>query len=572
MHFRVSKSVSRVAALAFAVMLPVAMVAQDTAKPAVKAPAADVSSKWDIFAGYSFLAPNANVTEFFGPFATPQQTVDFSNVYEGMTASGAYYFKKNLGIQLEVSESGLMTNNYPSNNDGFFTTQGGLIYRIPSGRITPFVHVLVGGADVDGPEHNPRTWGIGMTAGGGLDYELNKHWAIRFVQADIEPMHVNFGNRGQIYGGVADINDAIRLSAGIVYHAGEQIPPPPVTLALAVSPASVFPGETVSATATPGSLDPKLNAIYGWTGTGVTGNGTSATIATAALAPGTYTVKAEVKEGKPGKEGLKPGQAAEASASFTVKAWEPPTISCSAAPTTIKPGETSTVSAMAVSPQNRPLTYSYSATAGMVSGNGATATFSSTGAPTGTVSITCNVADDKDHTATATTNVTILAPYVPPVLHSEELSPLAFEAGKNEQSSARVNNEVKAILDGVALTMQKQPDAKVVIVGESTATEKTAADKLAKRSHKKGAKPEDLAAQRAVNTKDYLVKEKGIDPSRISVAEGTKDEQKVEIYLVPAGANFSADVHDVTPVDESAVKPQVRKALPAAHHHAKKAM
>jgi hypothetical protein len=34
-----------------------------------------------------------------------------------------------------------------------------------------------------------------------------------------------------------------------------------------------------------------------------------------------------VKEGKPGKEGLKPWQVADASTSFTVKAYEPPTIS-----------------------------------------------------------------------------------------------------------------------------------------------------------------------------------------------------------------------------------------------------
>ena len=64
-------------------------------------------------------------------------------------------------------------------------------------------------------------------------------------------------------------------------------------------------------TATAGILDPKLNAIYSWSGTGVTGNGTTATVATGSLAPGTYTVKGEVKEGKPGKEGLKPGQMAD---------------------------------------------------------------------------------------------------------------------------------------------------------------------------------------------------------------------------------------------------------------------
>lgn len=202
-----------------------------------------------------------------------------------------------------------------------------------------------------------------------------------------------------------------------------------------------------------------------------------------------------------------------------------------------------------------------------MSGTGNSAVFSSNGAPTGTVTVTCNVSDDKDHTATATTSITILAPYVPPVLHAEALPPLPFDA-----DSARVNNEAKAILDGMALTLQKSPDTKLAVVGESTAAEKAKAEKMAKRSHKKGAIPADLAAQRAVNVKDYLVKEKGIDASRISVVTGTTDESKVEMYLVPAGANFAADVQGVTPVDESMVKPQVRKPLSVKKHHAKKAM
>ena len=130
------------------------------------------------------------------------------------------------------------------------------------------------------------------------------------------------------------------------------------------------------------------------------------------LAPGTYTVKGTVKEGKAGKEGLKPWETADCSASFTVKAFEPPTISCSANPSTIKPGETSTITSMGMSPQNRPLTYSYSASAGSISGSTMTATYNSAGAPTGAVGITCNVADDKGQTATASTSVTITAPYV----------------------------------------------------------------------------------------------------------------------------------------------------------------
>jgi hypothetical protein len=86
-------------------------------------------------------------------------------------------------------------------------------------------------------------------------------------------------------------------------------------------------------------------------------------------------------------------------------------------------------------------------------------------------------------------------------------------------------------------------------------------------AHKKHMVVEDAAAQRAVNTKDYLVSDKGIDPSRITVAMGSGDDQKVENYLVPAGANFTQDISGTTPVDESAVKVQKRKALPAAHHH-----
>jgi outer membrane protein OmpA-like peptidoglycan-associated protein len=346
---------------------------------------------------------------------------------------------------------------------------------------------------------------------------------------------------------------------------------PPVTLTALASPPAIFAGEPVTVTATPGALSTKkkTSVIYNWSGTGVTGTGTTATVATTTLAPGSYTVKAEVKEGKLGKEGLKPGQSAEATASFTVKQFEPPTISCSVSPSTIKPGESSTITAVGVSPQNRPLTYSYAASAGSIQGNGATATFSSIGAPTGPVSITCTVTDDKGQSASTTISaantVTIMAPYVAPVPHTQALASINY--GKDKKRPARADNEAKAILDEIALDLQRQPDAKLVVVGEANAKEqaKTAKEKKAALKHKH-LKVEDIAAERAVNVKDYLVTEKGIDASRISVATGTADDQKVENYLVPAGANFAADVQGTTPVDETAVKAQPRKALTKAAH------
>jgi len=555
MNSRVSKYRNGIFVLALAALMPLAMAAQNSAKPAAMATAQDSPSKWDIFLGYSFLSPHGNLTSNSG------SAFNYQNINKGGIGSVTRYFTKNLGLQ---AEGDAHSNTY---ND-FSGGSGGVIYRIPTGNWTPFVHALIGAEKV-GNVLDSDTWGPVVTAGGGLDYNtplLNHHLAIRLFQADYQYVHENF-----VSGSDTSIN-AARLSAGIVFGIGSFAPPPTVTIACSASPASVFPGDPITLTATAGSLNPnpKQSTIYSWSGSGVTGTGTTASVATASLAPGTYTVKCGVKQGKPGKEGLKPWQSAENSATFTVKPFEPPTISCVANPSTIKPGETSTVTATGMSPQNRPLTYSYSATAGSVSGSGASATFNSTGAPTGAAGITCNVTDDKNQTATASTSVTIVAPYVPPAPHTQALCSITFE--KDLKRPTRVDNEAKACLDEVALSLQKQSDAKVVVVGSSDAKEKDKAAKLAKiEAKRKHPKPvADLAAQRAVNTKEYLVTDKGIDASRVSVATGTADGQKVEDYLVPAGATFGSDVQGTTAVDETAVKPEVRKPLPEKHH-AKKA-
>jgi hypothetical protein len=342
---------------------------------------------------------------------------------------------------------------------------------------------------------------------------------------------------------------------------------PPITLSANANPPAVFPGEPVTVTATPGSVDPKknTNVLYNWSGTGASGNGTSTTVQTASLDPGSYSVKAEVKEGKKGKEGLKPGQAAEATANFTVKAFEPPTISCAVNPTTIKPGDSATVTSTGMSPQNRPLTYSYSATGGAISGSGTSADYASAGAPTGVVGITCNVVDDKKHSATASTSLTIVAPPPPPPPpHTSTLCSISFAS--DTKRPTRVTNEAKACLDEVALDLQRQADAKAVIVGESNAKENGITAKQLKVAAKhKRAKVTLFAAQRAANAKDYLVTEKGIDASRVSIATGTTDAQAAENYLVPAGATFAGDVQGTTAVEESTVKAEARKPLAAKH-------
>jgi hypothetical protein len=273
-----------------------------------------------------------------------------------------------------------------------------------------------------------------------------------------------------------------------------------------------------------------------------------------------------VKEGKADK----PWETATCSATFTVKAYEPPTVSCSVTPTTIKPGDSATVTATGMSPQNRPLTYSYSASAGSISGTGNSATLSTAGAPAGAITVTCSVQDDKGQTASSTANVSVEAPAPPPQPKTQTLCSIQFDHDKRRPG--RVDNEAKACLDDVALNAQRQSDATLIVVGNQT--EKEQAKEEHEREHHHGrhaAVVVDLAAQRAVNTKDYLVTDKGIDPSRIQVRTSTAAQSEVENYLVPAGANFDSDIPGTTAVDTTAIKAQPRKAAAAHHRHHKKA-
>jgi hypothetical protein len=182
--------------------------------------------------------------------------------------------------------------------------------------------------------------------------------------------------------------------------------------------------------------------------------------------------------------------------------------------------------------------------------NGNTATYTPSGAPTGPVTIKCSVSDNKGNTASADCGLTIQRPPPPPSPHVNLLCSIDF--GRDTQRPTRVDNEAKACLDGIALNLEQHPDADVVVVGEATGPE-TQHDP-------------NLAAQRAVNTKEYLTVEKGIDSSRIVVVTGGEGTQAVEDYLVPQGATFSSDVQGTTPVDEGAVKPQERKPLPMRSH------
>ena len=490
-------------------------------------------SRVDVFLGYSYFGAHGQLKP---------QGINYSSIDEGGLGSVAYYFNKYVGAEFvgAVHPDG--------KNDGFYSMSAGPIFRAPMQNFTLFGHGLVGGGNLGGPNsespfyHNPYRWGPTLTAGGGMDYQLpfwDNRLSIRLFEADYRYVHTNYGPATTIptpgvLGGRTNLS-AAELSTGLVVHFGHIIPPPPVTYACSASPATVFPGDPITITGTAGNMNPKKAYTYTWTADGgtISGNSSTANIDTKNANPGTYTAKGHIQGG------TKPGEMADCSATYTVKQFEPPTISCSANPSTVAPGDSSTITANGMSPQNRPLTYSYSASAGSVNGSGSSATLSTAGAAPGTITVTCNVVDDKGQTASGTTTVTVNAPPPPPAPTTSALCSASFERDKKRPS--RVDNEAKACLDDVALKLQSASDAKLAVVGATDGVEK------------KGA---DLAAERAVNTKDYLVTEKGIDASRISVYTGPTSGKTVTTTLIPAGATL--DSTGLTPVDESAVKAKPR--------------
>jgi len=479
------------------------------------------------FLGYSYLR------------AVPELAAGNRLVYlNGGSTSIAFNFNRYLGIVGDFGgfkDSKLLLSG-PGEPSGAVNSSGTaytylfgprLSYRTHE-RITPFAQVLFGGIHASDVTLSSGCSGAGctllpsenrfaMTAGGGLDVKVHHHIAIRLIQA--EYLMTRFENLTT--GSTASQND-MRLSAGLVFRFGGGPPPPPplppLNYSCSVNPVSVYIGEPIAVSGTAVNLNPARTAVYTWTVDGgtVTGTTSTASIDTRNVAPGSYTLKGHVTEGD------RPDESADCTAPYAVRALEPPTVSCMANPATVNSGDPSTITATGVSPQGLSLTYSYSASAGLVSGSGTTATLTTGGAAAGVITVTCNVVDAKGQTASGTTAVTVVVPQAPMPAVSE-LCSVSF--ARDARRPARVDNEGKACLDQVALSLQSSPDAKLVLVGNVAAGEKDSGK---------------LAEKRAVNTKAYLVGEKGIDSSRITVYTGARGDKTVTTTLIPAGATFDA--------------------------------
>jgi hypothetical protein len=512
MNLRSGKACRTLLSMAMACVVPLFCAAQATSAGS----SAPGPSRFDIYGGYGY----------FHPVDSDIYNIDYTSLPAGAIASFTGYFNRVFGLQGEYSKY------FNSPDYCFGAVQGGPVFRFPLGRLVPFAHVIGGGAQV-GPSYdhsgsaNLCNWGWTATAGFGLDYILpafHNRLAIRPVEGDFEYADVNYGPQphpNALAGGDASVA-AYRLSAGFVIRLGDMAPPLPASYGCEVQPVSVYPGDPINVTGKTMNLEEnkKLLPAYSWTTTGgrISGSATTAnaTIATDGMAAGDYTVNGRVSEGS----GV--SQHAECSASFRVVAFEPPTIGCSASPTTIQPGGFATITSAGRSPQNRRLNYSYGTTSGQITGTGTTATLATADVAPGAINVTCNVVDDVGHSASATTMVTVVAPPPPPpppAPAARNLCSISFE--RDRKRPVRVDNEAKGCLDDIALELNRSSDSVLVIVGKHDPTETP-----------------DAAAERTLNEKQYLVVEKGIEPSRIELRTGETAGRTADNVLVPPGATW----------------------------------
>jgi len=189
----------------------------------------------------------------------------------------------------------------------------------------------------------------------------------------------------------------------------------------------------------------------------------------------------------------------------------PPTISCIAKPAFIHLDESSTITCDAASPDNRPLTITFTSSMGRLAANKNVAILDSSTSGPGQVTVRATAFDDRQLSASTAVLVTVQPASAP--LSAQKMSDLDFKP-----NSAYVNNRSKAVLDDVALKLRQDPGSIVVLRGSSSAPEATA-----------------LATKRAQNAMTYLTKSKDIDSGRIQLRVGPDPGHKVEVWTVPAG-------------------------------------
>ncbi len=468
--------------------------------------------KWELFGGYSFWYPGADVNGLLPGGVVPVSSRLESNP-RGAGASLTYNFNRWIGLTLDAS------THWGSGESSLFSrVDDAALSNLSFGpkitfrhkHVSPFLEVLVGDHRLM-PDAFHDVDKFGFMAGGGFDINLSRHVALRLLRADYVYSNYRYGPPAST---LATELRGIRLQTGLNFTWGGEEASAPAAATCSVEPVELYAGESVTAHASGSNFNPKRTIQYKWTGTGirVAGNDSTAQIDTTGLQPGSYQVNASLADGS--KKDV-----ASCSAKFEVKQPHPPQISCSSEPGTVRAGDTSTIRANASSPDNRRLSYSYAASSGDISGGAASATLNTAGAQPGSITVTCTVNDDRNPplTASATTTVMVETPPPPPApvvpaevtrleerlsLHSIYFPTARPSASNPDGGLVQSQQEVlKTLASDFLKYVAYKPEAHLILAGH--------ADARGSEEYNKA-----LTERRVERTKRFLV-EQGVQPGAI---------------------------------------------------------
>ncbi len=439
-----------------------------------------------------------------------------------------------LGTSLTLNPSGF--NRSPSANwvDGLFGSRLELA-------LSPKAAITVAG-DVGGGDSALDYQAVGL-----LGYKVKPSIAL---QLGWRYLYDNYRGDHQFIFDVVETGPVL----GLTWELGGK-PPVPPSANCSAQPTEIWSGDPVTVTATGANFNPKHTLTYGRTQNGgklSSTNTQTATVDTTGTAPGSYSAVATITDPKEKKN-----NSATCTANFTIKQPQPPSVSCSANPTTIAIGQPATVTMTATDPQGWPMTYSWSATGGQVSGSGTSATVTATNSDAGNTITVTGTATDTRANLSASCTASVNVPPVVKCVNIEDWGECTFE--KNPKKPWRVDNDCKDVLDKLSLRLQQMPNGKLNVVGYTDQVDEV--------------NEQTLGAQRSVNVKYYLVTDgpNKVDAGRVQPRAGGTKGKATHFYFVPEGNLCGGQLEEGTTVDESQVQPQSRNAPAPTKKHKKAA-
>jgi opacity protein-like surface antigen len=466
---------------------------------------------WEWFVGYSYLngRVGSGIKSYNGNGGSTSLAYNFNHWFGLAGDFGGYHTGHIDGASVDVTQ---------------FTYLFGprLSYRFGTNdRHTLFGQILAGGAHagaslggLSGSRNN-----FGMTAGGGLDVGLTKHWALRLAQVEYLLTDYDFPNHYRPQ------ND-FRFSTGLLFRWGAKpimVNRPP-TASCSADASSIVQGSGGAVGIRANASDPDNDPLtYSWSASGgrVDGTGPTARWTPGDAPPGTYTITARVDDGH--------GGTATCSANVTVepRPLRPPTLACSVDKSAVLPGEIVNVTASGSSPEGFPLEYAWRTNGGRISGSGSTVQLDTSGLAPGNYSVTARATDGHGGAVDCSASVRVNAPPAKP--QPVKVGECIFKPG-----STRVDNKCSRVLDDAVLRLQNDPKSSLVLIGYEDPVKE-----------KKG----KVAETRAANAKKYVTHGKGKGTARVEEGRAQARSQKgvegadtanrrVEVFWLPEGAQF----------------------------------